>query len=143
VLRRRFQGQSDMQETETLTRERRYIYNGEARPTTSGYAVRPNRRGEQRKISTFNIILLLFALGIAIVLYVNNILAVNQLMSETHELETRLNKIRGVRDELRSDVSMKGALDKIGPAAKEKLGLQSQGQPILIDIDTKQLEKLK
>lgn len=132
-----------MQETEALTRERRYIYNGEARPTTSGYAVRPNRRGEQRKISTFNIIVLLFALGIAIVVYVNNILAVNQLLNETHELDIRLKDIQSVRDVLRSDVSKKGALDKIGPVAKERLGLQSQGQPILIDVDATQAEKLK
>jgi cell division protein FtsL len=132
-----------MQETETLTRERRYIYNGEARPTTSGYAVRPNRRGEQRKVSTFNIILLLFALGIAIVLYINNILAVNQLMSETHQLDTRLKELQGIIELLRSEVSTKGSLDRIGPVARERLGLQSQGQPILIDVDTKQVEKLK
>jgi cell division protein FtsB len=132
-----------MQETEALTRERRYIYNGEARPTTSGYAVRPNRRGEQRKISTFNIILLLFALGIAIVLYINNILAVNQLMSETHQLDTRLRELRGITEVLRSQVSKKGSLDQIGPIAREKLGLQSQGQPVLFDVDTNQVEKLK
>jgi hypothetical protein len=132
-----------MQETETLTRERRYIYNGETRPTTSGYAVRPNRRGEQRRTSTFNIILLLFALGIAIVLYINNILAVNELMNETHQLDTRLKELQGITEVLRSEVSTKGSLDRIGPVAREKLGLQSQGQPIPIDVDTKQVERLK
>jgi len=132
-----------MQETETLARERRYIYNGDARPSTLGYVVRPNRRGAQRRMSTFNIILILFAMGIAIVLYVNNILAVNQLVNNNHQLEVRLKEMQGVKEQLKAEVSKKSSLGRIGPIAREKLGLQSQEQPILFDVDTQRLERLK
>jgi cell division protein FtsL len=94
-------------------------------------------------MSTFNIILILFAMGIAIVLYVNNILAVNQLVNNNHQLEVRLKEMQGVKEQLKAEVSKKSSLGRIGPIAREKLGLQSQEQPILFDVDTQRLERLK
>jgi hypothetical protein len=55
--------------------ERRYIYGGDLKPEAPAPAMRLNRRPTRRRMSTFNLILTIFAVGVAIVLYVNNILA--------------------------------------------------------------------
>jgi hypothetical protein len=133
-----------MQETATAQRERRYIYNGEPRHSTSGYALRPNRPGTQHHVSTFSIILTLFGLGIAIVLYINNILAVNQLAVEREQLSRRLQEIRNLNQELQSDISRKAALERIGTVASEKLGLRyPTEQAVLFDIDDAKLETIE
>jgi hypothetical protein len=133
-----------MQDTATVTRERRYIYNGEPRPSTSGYALRPNRHGTQRHVSTFSIILTLFGFGIAIVLYVNNILAVNQLAMEREQLSRHLQEIQNLNLELRAEVSQKAALERIGAVAARELGLRyPTEQAALFDIDEGKLKKLK
>ena len=133
-----------MQDTATVARERRYIYGGESRPSTSGYALRPNRKGIRRRFSTFSIILTLFALGIAIVLYVDNILAVNLLAKERDELSRRLQEIENVNKQLQAEVSRKAALERIGAVAGRELGLRYAAErPVVFDIDEAKLEKLK
>jgi hypothetical protein len=124
-------------------RERRYVYGG---TTPSGWpagALRPNRRGVRRKVSTFNIILLLFGIGGAIVFYVNNILSINRLASEVGQLEAEYVKIEGINGSLRSDVTRKSALENISPAAHDQLGLRaSQTQQIWFTIDRDKLKEL-
>jgi len=133
-----------MHDTATVARERRYIYNGEPRPSTAGYALRPNRHGTQRHVSTFSIILTLFGFGIAIVLYINNILAVNQLAQEREQLSRRLQEIQNLNRELQADVSRKAALERIGTVAAHELGLHyPTEQAALFDIDEGKLKKLK
>jgi cell division protein FtsL len=135
---------AEMQDTATVTQDRRYVYNGEFRPSTAGYVVRPNRRGIQRHISTFSIILMLFGLGIAIVLYVNNILAVNQLAMEREQLSRRLQEIENTNKTLQAEVSKKAALERIGAVAARELGLRYATQrPIVFDVDEGKLGKLK
>ncbi len=133
-----------MHDTPAVERERRYIYNGEPRSSTSGYAVRPNRPGTRRHVSTFSIILTLFGLGIAIVLYVNNILAVNLLAKECDQLRRRLQEIENTNKQLQVDVSHKAALERIGAVATQELGLQyATEQPVVFDIDEGMLDKIK
>jgi len=133
-----------MQATETITRERRYIYNGDTPTTTTGYAVRPNRRGTRRKVSTFNVIVLLFAMGIAGVLYVSSILRVNQLVYEVDQLDRRLKEITVTNQQLRAEVSLKAARERISAIAKDRLGMQDAVEPpTIIDVDTRELDKVK
>ena len=135
---------AEIQDTATVARERRYIYNGEPRSSTSGYALRSNRHGTQRHVSTFSIVLTLFGFGIAIVLYVNNILAVNQLAMERERLSRRLQEIQNINSDLRAQVSKKAALERIGAVAAHELGLQyPTEQATLFDIDEGKLKKLK
>jgi hypothetical protein len=135
---------AEMQESATAVRERRYIYSGESRPSTSGYALRPNRKGTQRHVSTFSIILALFGLGAAIVLYVNNILAVNLLARERDELHRRLQEIENVNRQLQAEVSRKAALERIGVVAAQELGLHRAAErPEEFTIDESKLEKLR
>lgn len=133
-----------MQEAVTVERERRYIYNGEPRRSTTGYALRPNRHGTKRHVSTFSIILTLFGFGIAIVLYINNILAVNQLATEREQLSRHLQEIRNLNNQLQSEISRKAALERIGAVASEKLGLRyPTEQAELFDIDQAKLETIE
>ena len=124
-------------------REHRYIYGGASPEGVQGGALRPNRRGTRRKVSTFNIILLLFGVGGAIVFYVNNILSINRLASEIGQLEAEYQKIQGINESLRTDVSRKSALENISPVAHVQLGLRaSQTQQIWFTIDRDKLRDL-
>jgi hypothetical protein len=123
--------------------ERRYVYGGGPPAGLSGPAMRPNRRGVRRKVSTFNIILLLFGIGGAIVFYVNNILIINRLASEIGQLESAYQKIEGINQSLRTDVSAKSALEQISPKAHDLLGLRaSQTQQVWFTIDRDKLKEL-
>jgi cell division protein FtsL len=123
--------------------DRRYIYNGDTRPTVPGYAVRANRRGVTRKISTFYAILLLVATGITIVFYIHNILAVNQLAMEISQLEEKYRTIKNTNNALRAEVTKKAALDRIGAVAGEKLKMRYPAeQPTWLDVDTESLPEV-
>jgi cell division protein FtsL len=131
-------------QTDTAVRERRYIYNGESRPTAPGYAIRSNRRIVRRKISTFYVILVLFGFGIGIVFYVNNILTVNQLAFDISQLEQRLDSVRNVNAALRAEVTRKAALERIGVLAREDLKMQFPSeQATTLDVDMENLPEVR
>jgi cell division protein FtsB len=126
-----------------VEREHRYVYGGTTPAGWTAGALRPNRRGVRRKVSTFNIILLLFGIGGAIVFYVNNILSINRLASEVGQLEAEYQKIKGINESLRTDVSRKSALEQISTAAHDQLGLRaSQTQQVWFTIDRDKLKEL-
>ena len=126
-----------------VERERRYVYGGNAPSGWTAGALRPNRRGVRRKVSTFNIILLLFGIGGAIVFYVNNILTINRLASEVGQLEAGYQKIEGINGALRSEVSNKSSLEHISTVANGQLGLRaSQTQQVWFTIDRDKLKEL-
>lgn len=136
--------QTGSESTATATPERRYIYSGDNRPSAPGYVVRPNRRAIRRRISTFNIILLLLAFGVSIVLYVNNIITVNRLVIEIDQMEQKYNAIQNTNGALQADVTQKAALDRIGGIARDQLKMQYPAeQPAWIDIDTDNLPEPK
>ena len=102
-----------------------------------------NRRATRRKVSTFNIIILLFGIGGAIVFYINNILSINRLASEVGQLEADYQKIDGINASLRAEVSRKSALERISPAAQDLLGLHASQTPqIWFTIDRDKLKNL-
>ncbi len=130
-------------EAPPVERERRYVYGGTTPSGGPAGALRPNRRGVRRKSSTFNTILLLFAVGGAIVFYVNNILTINRLASEVGQLEAEYQKIEGINGSLRADVGTKSALEHISTAAHDQLGLRSsQTQQVWFTIDRDKLKEL-
>ncbi|HMK38501.1 MAG TPA: hypothetical protein VK569_04115, partial [Bacteroidota bacterium] len=123
--------------------ERRYVYGGTTPSGWTSGALRPNKRGVRRKVSTFNIILLLFGIGGAIVFYVSNILIINRLAGEVGQLEAEYQKIQGINESLRTDVSNKSALERISPRAYDQLGLRaSQTQQVWFTIDRDKLKEL-
>jgi cell division protein FtsB len=125
-------------------RERRYIYNGSVVPGHTGFAIRSNNRGVRRKVSTFNIILLLFGLGGAIVFYINNIITINRLASEIGQLEAEYGKMNAVRESLRAEIMRKSALDHISAIAQDEIGLrQDLQQPEYFTIDRARLAEMQ
>lgn len=125
-------------------REHRYIYGGDTPARAGGYATRQNRRGVRRKVSTFNLIAVLLSLGLAIVVYVNNIITINRLVVEVDQLQKRYGEIQNINATLRAEVNKKAAWERIGTVAGEQLGLRYPSeQPAWIDIDRDKLEELK
>ncbi|HUI10890.1 MAG TPA: hypothetical protein VL221_11215 [Bacteroidota bacterium] len=124
--------------------ERRYVYGGGAPGGISGGAMRPNRRGLRRRVSTFNVMLLLFGIGGAIVFYINNILSINALASDTGQLEAEVQKLEGINASLRTEVANKSALERISALAEGELGLRASAtQQIWFTIDRDRLKELE
>jgi|WetSurMetagenome_2_1015567.scaffolds.fasta_scaffold09847_2 hypothetical protein len=116
--------------------ERRYVFNGDPQRTTAGYAIRTNRRAVKRRRSTFSIILVLFAAGTAIVLYISNIVAVNRLAHEIEELRTRYSSVTQANEILEADIDKKSALERVSAIAIQQLGLQHPKEPPqMFDVD--------
>lgn len=125
-------------------RENRYIYNGDPQARNPGYAVRPNRKVTRRKVSTFNIILWLFGFGIAIVLYVDNIITINRLAFDVNQMQTKYDAIMNTNATLRAEVTRKAAWERIGKNATEQLGLMfPTEQPTLFNVDQDKIESLR
>ncbi len=125
--------------------ERRYIYGGEPRTAPAGGATAPrvNRRVTRRRFSTFNTILLLFGVAMVIVLYVNNILTINQLAGEVGTLQARYDAVQNVNAALRADINRKSSWERIGRTATEQLGLVfPKEQPQGFNIDESALRRV-
>jgi cell division protein FtsL len=110
--------------TPEVHREHRYIFNGEPAPSVSGYVVRQNRGTIRRRWSTFNIILALFILGAAIVVYIDNIIVVNRLVVEVNALQAKVQRQLETNAALQAEVNRKASLERIGKIASESLGMQ-------------------
>lgn len=124
--------------------ERRHIYSGDPQAHVAGYAVRANRKAVQRTRSTFNIILMLFGGGVAIVLYISNILAVNTLVREVSRLQAQYEKIASANQMLRAEIDGKSGLERIGKVATENLGLRyPEDQPVWFNVDEERLDEMK
>jgi len=129
---------------ENTGKEDRYIYSGSPTSGSAGYAIRPNKRAARRKVSTFNIILVLFGCALAIILYISNIIAVNQLAIEVNQLQAKYDKIENVNGVLSSEISRKSGWDRIGKIAVEQFGLKYPSeQATRFDIDKDKLEKIQ
>lgn len=116
--------------------DRRYIYNGDMNTAPAGAPLRQNRRVLRRRVSTFNVVLVLFGLGTAIVVYVNNILTVNQLAIDVGKLQTRCDSVLNVNAALRAEVNRKSSWEHIGSVAAGQLGLRPPTeQPVWYDVD--------
>ena len=117
-------------------RERRYIFNGDTRAVRPGDGARPTRKGARRRLSTFNIILSLFGVGIAIILYINSILAVNQLANEVNQLQAKYEAVLNTNAALKAEVSRKSGWERIGAMAAQQIGLSyPKDQPTQLEID--------
>lgn len=124
---------------------RRLIYAGdvEAESVFEGSAYRPARsRVQKRRISTFKVILSLFGLASAVVLYIGNIIAVTHLSADINTLEKRYQTVLNTNELLRAELSRKSSLERISKIATEELGLIfPQEQPVWLETDKELLEE--
>ena len=122
-------------------KENRYVYNGNTPLGSAGYAIRPNKKGARRKASTFNIIIGLFACGLAIILYVSNIIAVNQLAFEVGQLQAKYDKVVNSNAVLSAEINRKSGWERIARLATP-MGLKyPTEQATRFDVDEDELEK--
>ena len=127
-------------------KERRYVFGDtQQRPSGSPTGQPPrNRRVIRRRVSTFTIIVTLFGSGLAILLYVNNILRINQLAADVGVLQTRYDAVMNANAALRAEVNRKSAWERIGGVATGQLGLAfPTEQPSALVVDRDLLEKLQ
>ena len=129
---------------------RRMIYGGTMPPPPgpdepSGAFLPPkNRKVTKRKVSPFNIILILMGAAATIVLYISNIIAVNQLVNDIHKEETRLQKILNDQEMLKAQINQKSSLERIRTRAEEELGLQNPKDALQwIDVDKEKVRELE
>jgi cell division protein FtsL len=95
-----------------------------------------NRRYIKRKVSPFNIILVLMGTAAAIVLYISNVIAVNQLVNDVHKSDVRLQEILSDQEALRARINQMSSLERIRKRAEDELGLKNPADvPGWIDVD--------
>jgi cell division protein FtsB len=129
---------------------RRMIYSGtmpipaqaELPPGTTQPPV--NRHYTKRKVSPFNIILILMASAAAIVLYISNVIAVDQLVNDIHKSDVRLQEILNDQEMLKARINQMSSLEKIRKRAEDELGLKNPADvPGWIDVDQEKIRTLE
>lgn len=92
--------------------------------------------GKSRKQSPFNLMLTMVALAVAIVLYVGNVIAVQQLIKEVSDEQAQLQQILNEQELLKAQINKMSSLERIRSMAEDELGLHNpQGPPQWIEID--------
>lgn len=99
-----------------------------------------NRRYTRRKVSPFNIILALMGTAAAIVLYISNVIAVNQLVNDIHRSDVQLQEILSDQEALRARINQMSSLERIRKRAEDELGLKNPADvPGWIDVDQEKI----
>lgn len=110
----------------------RQIYNNvitmphDLQANVSGYALpRQNVRRVNTKYrtKTSNIVGVLFIVATVALLYVGNVIAVNNLAKEVNDLNMRYNQIISTNEVIKAEINRKASLERISLMAQEKLGM--------------------
>ncbi len=130
--------------------QRRLIYSGTMpvppqAELPAGTTLPPaNRRYTKRKVSPFNIILILMASAAVIVLYISNIIAVDQLVNDIHKSDVRLQEILNEQEMMRARINQMSSLERIRKRAEEDLALKNPANvPGWIDVDQEKIRNLE
>ncbi|GEM_PF-6927336 len=116
---------------------------GDPQSQIPGYAPRVNRKAIRRKRSTFQIVLMLFGCGLGIVLYISNILQVNQTASDVGRLQAEYARLQNSIALLKAEIDRKSGWERINKIANDRLGLRYPvNQPVWIDVDEGRLENI-
>ena len=95
-----------------------------------------NKPVTRRKISPFNLMLTLIGASIAIVLYVGNVIAVQQLLKEVADEQAKLQRILNEQEMLKAQINRMSSLERIRKMAEDELGLHNpKDVPQWIQID--------
>jgi cell division protein FtsB len=130
--------------------QRRHIYSGtmpvppqsELPPGTTQPPT--NRRFTKRRVSPFNIILVLMGTAAAIVLYISNIIAVNQLVNDIHKSDVRLQDILSEQEQLKAHINQMSSLEHVRKRAETELGLRNPSEiPRLLNVDQDKIRSVE
>jgi cell division protein FtsL len=101
------------------------------------------RSTKTRKISLFNLMVMLFITAGIIVFFVNNIIAVNALVVDNSNIQAEISKSVAANNNLQTEIERLTNFDNIKNTAVDKLGLQySTTKPQKIIMEKSELEKL-
>jgi cell division protein FtsB len=103
-----------------------------------------NRRMAVRTVSTFTLILWLLAFAAFIVLYIGNIIAVDQLTMEVNTLQRRHQQILNEQEILKAELNRMSSLERINRKGMEELGLKSPTEPpIWLSVDEDKISNVQ
>jgi cell division protein FtsB len=129
---------------------RRMIYSGtmpvppELDTPTGAHLPPKNRTVTRWRVSPFNIIVALMVTAAAIVFYISNIIAVNQLANDIHKQELVLQDLLNEQEVLRAKTSQMSSLERIRKRAEEELGLQNPTQaPAELQLDAEKVREVQ
>ncbi len=112
-----------------------------------GYALpRQNVRrvNVKKRAKTSNIVGLLFLIATAAVLYVGNVIAVNNLAKEVNDLNARYNQIVSTNEVIKAEINRKASLERISLMAQEKLGMTNPKEaPTWFEIDPDRIAEVQ
>ncbi len=107
-------------------------------------SVRMMKKGARKKrLSPFYLLLSLMGAALGIVLYISNIIAVDQLLNEINDLEAEHHRILMQQELLRSQVNHFSSLERVQSMAETELGLENYRKPpVWIEIDPEKIQDL-
>jgi len=101
------------------------------------------RNPKQRKISLFNLMIMLFVGAGIIVFFVNNIIAVNALVVENNNIQMEVNKTIAINNGLQTEVERLSNFDNIKNIAVYKLGLKySSSKPKKVTVEKSEIDNV-
>jgi cell division protein FtsL len=93
------------------------------------------RKVVKKRLSLFNLMVALLIMAAVIVFFVNNIIAVNNLVLENSNIEAEINKSVTLNNGLQTEIERLSNFDNIKPVAVDKLKLSfSKNRPKKIEI---------
>lgn len=103
-----------------------------------------NRRFTKRRVSPFSIILILMGTAAAIVLYISNIIAVNQLVIDIHKSNVQLQDILSEQEILKAHINQMSSLEHIRKRAEDELGLRNAADvPRWLNVDQEKIRTVE
>lgn len=103
-----------------------------------------NKAIKARKRSPFNLMVTMIILAVAIVLYVGNVIAVQQLLKEVSDEQVRLQQILNDQELLKAQINRMSSLERIRNMAEDDLGLHNpKGPPQWIDVDGNKVREIQ
>lgn len=131
----------------------RRIYGGnvvpdyEQQPVNPGYAMpRQNVRrvSTKKRTKTSNIVGILFLIATAAILYVGNVIAVNNLAKEVGDLHARHNQIISTNEVIKAEINRKASLERISLMAQERLGMTNPSEaPVWFEVDPDRIDEIR
>lgn len=104
-----------------------------------GYAApRANVRrvNVKQRTKTSNVVGILFLIATAALLYVGNVIAVNNLAKEVNDLNMKHNQIVSTNEVIKAEINRKASLERISLMAQEKLGMINPKEaPTWFEVD--------
>ena len=94
------------------------------------------RVNAKKRAKTSNIVGMLFLIAAGALLYVGNVIAVNNLAKEVNDLNSKYNQILSTNEVIKSEINRKASLERISLMAQEKLGLINPKEaPVWFEVD--------